>query len=88
MTTYTDNFNRANGAISVGNAAWVALSGYTILTPMPGTLLYRQRHTEIVDRDLGKYNFFNCVLRPKLPLEKFYERVGELWRIRLGDTVL
>jgi len=30
MTTYTDNFNRANGAISVGNAAWVALSGYTI----------------------------------------------------------
>ena len=30
MAIYTDDFNRTNGAISVGNAAWVARSGYTI----------------------------------------------------------
>jgi radical SAM superfamily enzyme YgiQ (UPF0313 family) len=76
----------ALGEFAAGHS--VALSGYTILTPMPGTTLYRARQGEIVDHDLGKYNFFNCVLRPKLPLEQFYERVGELWRIRLGDTVL
>ena len=83
---YGDEDFAALGEFAAGHS--VALSGYTILTPMPGTVLYRQRHAEIVDHDLGKYNFFNCVLRPKLPLEKFYQRVGELWRIRLGDTVL
>lgn len=66
----------------------VALSGYTILTPMPGTELYRTMAPELVNHDLGLYNFFNCVLRTKLPLDRFYERVGELWRIRLGDVVL
>jgi len=66
----------------------VALSGYTILTPMPGTALHRQREAEIVDRDLTRYNFFNSVMRTRLPLERFYERVGAMWRIRLGqDTV-
>jgi radical SAM superfamily enzyme YgiQ (UPF0313 family) len=76
----------ALGEFAAGHS--VALSGYTILTPMPGTVLYRERQQDIVDFDLGKYNFFNCVLRPKLPLERFYQRVGELWRIRLGETVL
>jgi hopanoid C-3 methylase len=66
----------------------VALSGYTILTPMPGTALFRTMAADIIDRDLGKYNFFNCVCRTRLPLERFYARVGELWRIRLGATVL
>jgi hypothetical protein len=62
----------------------VALSGYTILTPMPGTVLYRNLASQIVDGDLEKYNFFNCVLPTRLPLERFYERVGALWSIRQG----
>jgi radical SAM superfamily enzyme YgiQ (UPF0313 family) len=62
----------------------VAFAGYTILTPMPGTPLHRELDPEIVDRDLARYNFFNCVLRTRLPLERFYQRCGALWRIRLG----
>jgi hopanoid C-3 methylase len=66
----------------------VALSGYTILTPMPGTVLYDRMASEIVDRDLEKYNFFNCVLRTRLPLERFYQRVGALWAIRQGGLTV
>lgn len=66
----------------------VALAGYTILTPMPGTQLHHEMSDQIVDHDLSSYNFFNCVLETKLPLEKFYERVSELWRIRLGSEVI
>jgi len=66
----------------------VAYAGYTILTPMPGTSLYREVEGEIVDRDLDKYNFFNCVLEPKLPIDEFYERVASLWTIKEGTDVI
>ncbi len=66
----------------------VAFAGYTILTPMPGTPLHRELEGRIVDRDLAAYNFFNCVLRTRLPLERFYERCGALWRIRLGRRTI
>ena len=55
---------------------------------MPGTALYRQLADRIVDHDLASYNFFNCVLETKLPLERFYEQVSDLWRIRLGAEVI
>jgi radical SAM superfamily enzyme YgiQ (UPF0313 family) len=66
----------------------VALAGYTILTPMPGTQLYGEMSDTIVDHDLSTYNFFNCVLETAMPLETFYEQVSELWRIRLGSEVI
>jgi hopanoid C-3 methylase len=65
-----------------------AYAGYTILTPMPGTELYREEAARIVDRDLARYNFFNCVLPTTLPLERFYEEVGKLWLIRSGTEVI
>jgi len=63
-------------------------AGYTILTPMPGTALYRQMEPEIIDHDLSKYNFFNQVLRTRLPREDFLNSVGGLWSIRTGTHVL
>jgi hopanoid C-3 methylase len=66
----------------------VVYAGYTILTPMPGTVLYREVRDQIIDHDLSKYNFFNCVLKPELPMEKFYESVGSLWKIKLGKDVI
>ncbi|MHB8835495.1 MAG: B12-binding domain-containing radical SAM protein [Candidatus Methylomirabilia bacterium] len=66
----------------------VAFAGYTILTPMPGTPFHREVAADIIDRDLAKYNFFNCVLKTKLPRERFYERVGALWPIRLGSETI
>ena len=66
----------------------VVYAGYTILTPMPGTVLYNQVKEEIIDFDLAKYNFFNSVMKTKLPLEKFYESVGSLWKIKIGKDII
>ncbi len=66
----------------------VVYAGYTILTPMPGTVFYNQVKDQIIDFDLKKYNFFNSVMKTKLPLEKFYENVGKLWLIKKGTDVL
>jgi radical SAM superfamily enzyme YgiQ (UPF0313 family) len=66
----------------------VTYAGYTILTPMPGTPFYNEVQDQIIDFDLSKYNFFNSVLKTKLPLEKFYENVGKLWLIKKGNDVI
>lgn len=66
----------------------VTYAGYTILTPMPGTPFYDEIKDQIIDFDLSKYNFFNSVLKTKLPLEKFYENVGKLWLIKKGTDVI
>lgn len=66
----------------------VTYAGYTILSPMPGTPFYNEVKDQIIDFDLSKYNFFNSVLKTKLPLEKFYENVGKLWLIKKGTDVI
>jgi radical SAM superfamily enzyme YgiQ (UPF0313 family) len=66
----------------------VVYAGYTILTPMPGTDYYDEMKDQIIDTDLDKYNFFNCVLPTALPLEAFYREVGSLWLIKKGKDVI
>jgi len=66
----------------------VVYAGYTILTPMPGTVFYNQVKHGIVDHDYRRYNFFNSVMRTKLSHEKFHERVGSLWLIKKGKDVI
>ena len=66
----------------------VVYAGYTILTPMPGTILYQQQKELITDHDYRKYNFFNSVLKTTLPLEEFYEKTARLWLIKKGKDVI
>lgn len=66
----------------------VVYAGYTILTPMPGTDYYEEMKDRIVDTCLDKYNFFNCVLPTRMPLEEFYAKVGALWLIKKGKDVI
>lgn len=66
----------------------VVYAGYTILTPMPGTILHREIRNDIIDFDLSKYNFFNCVLKTRIPLERFYENAGNLWKIKIGKDII
>ncbi|MFH1437324.1 MAG: radical SAM protein [Pseudomonadota bacterium] len=66
----------------------VTYAGYTILSPMPGTEFYRQVKDRIVEHDLSKYNFFNSVLKTRLPPERFHENVGRLWTIKRGTDVI
>jgi len=62
----------------------VAFAGYTIMTPMPGTPLFEKTRNDIVDMDFDKYNFFNCVMKTKIPLHEFYSEIGNLWMIKKG----
>jgi hopanoid C-3 methylase len=66
----------------------VTYAGYTILSPMPGTVFYNEIKDQIVDHDLAKYNFFNAVLKTTLPAERFYEEVGKLWLIKEGEEII
>jgi hopanoid C-3 methylase len=66
----------------------VVYAGYTVLTPMPGTVFYQQVKDQIIDRDYRKYNFFNSVMKTKLPHDKFHEEIGKLWLIKKGKDVI
>jgi radical SAM superfamily enzyme YgiQ (UPF0313 family) len=66
----------------------VVYAGYTILTPMPGTVFHKQVRDQIIDHDYKKYNFFNSVMKTKLDPEEFHERVGALWLIKKGTDVI
>ncbi|MEW5804000.1 MAG: radical SAM protein [bacterium] len=54
--------------------------GFSVLTPMPGTALYEQMKDQIIIKDLDYYTLTNAVLPTAMPEEKFYERVGDLYR--------
>jgi radical SAM superfamily enzyme YgiQ (UPF0313 family) len=65
-----------------------AYAGYNILTPMPGSELYKSLKSRITDHDLSHYNFFNCVLPTRIPLAEFYSKVASLWMIRKGNEII
>jgi radical SAM superfamily enzyme YgiQ (UPF0313 family) len=66
----------------------VVYAGYTVLTPMPGTVFYQEVKDEIIDFNYKKYNFFNSVMETKLPPEQFHEEIGKLWLIKKGKDVI
>lgn len=66
----------------------VVYAGYTILTPMPGTVFHKQVQQDIIDTNYKKYNFFNSVMRTQLPHDEFHARVGALWLIKKGKDVI
>jgi radical SAM superfamily enzyme YgiQ (UPF0313 family) len=66
----------------------VVYAGYTVLTPMPGTIYYNEVRDKIIDHDYRKYNFFNAVTKTTLPPDEFHSRVGSLWLIKKGMDVI
>jgi radical SAM superfamily enzyme YgiQ (UPF0313 family) len=66
----------------------VVYAGYTVLTPMPGTIYYKQVEDQIVDFNYRKYNFFNSVMKTTLPHDEFHTRIGSLWLIKKGTDVI
>lgn len=77
-----------NSLAEYANSHKVNYAGYTILTPLPGTRLYHDMKDLLIDHDYSKYNFFNCVLKTKLPLDEFYHEMGKLWLIKKGTEVI
>ena len=66
----------------------VVYAGYTVLTPMPGTIYYQQVKDQIIDHNYRKYNFFNSVMKTTLPHDEFHRRIGGLWLIKKGTDVI
>lgn len=55
-------------------------SGFTILTPFPGTEQWAELQDQIVIRDYDYYNLTNAVLKTRLPEKDFYDRLTALYR--------
>ncbi len=57
---------------------------YTVLTPLPGTQLYRQKHGQLLTDDYRCYDTLHAVLPTRLPREEFYQHFASLY----GQTTL
>ena len=52
---------------------------FTILTPLPGTQLYEDKK-HLIKAGWEKFDFFHSVLPTKLPPERFYEQMANLYK--------
>jgi radical SAM superfamily enzyme YgiQ (UPF0313 family) len=55
-------------------------SGFSVLTPLPGTDLWDEVVGEIQTRDWELYDIAHTVLPTKLPLDEFYREYAGLWK--------
>ena len=73
-----EDFDRLTGYITTHN---VDLPMITVLTPLPGTSLYREQQQNIRIRDLDYYTLTNAVTDTALPENEFYQRYAELLKM-------
>lgn len=59
------------------NELGIALPLVAILTPLPGTQLYRARRHELLTEDRRLFDLLHSVLPTKLPRRRFYERFAQ-----------
>jgi radical SAM superfamily enzyme YgiQ (UPF0313 family) len=52
---------------------------FTILTPLPGTQLYRDRYHELLTSDYSCFDTLHAVLPTRLPREEFYRHFANLY---------
>jgi radical SAM superfamily enzyme YgiQ (UPF0313 family) len=55
-------------------------SGFSILTPLPGTDLWDSAKQNVTTRDWEMFDIVHAVLPTKLSLEEFYAEYSRLWR--------
>jgi radical SAM superfamily enzyme YgiQ (UPF0313 family) len=55
-------------------------SGFSVLTPLPGTDLWDEVEPEIQTQDWELFDIAHAVLPTKLPLEEFYREYAGLWK--------
>lgn len=53
---------------------------FTVLTPLPGTQLYEERHAELLTDDYTAYDTMHAVLPTRLPREDFYYEYSQLYK--------
>lgn len=52
---------------------------FSVLTPFPGTELYRQRRNELITNDYTCFDALHAVLPTRLPREEFYRHLASLY---------
>jgi hopanoid C-3 methylase len=55
-------------------------SGFSVLTPLPGTDLWDTARKQVTTHDWEMYDIIHAVLPTKLPLDEFYAEYARLWR--------
>ena len=55
-------------------------SGFSVLTPLPGTDLWDEVEDQVVTEDWELYDIAHTVLPTRLPLDEFYKEYAGLWR--------
>ncbi|MEO8034608.1 MAG: hypothetical protein ABI837_09250, partial [Acidobacteriota bacterium] len=55
-------------------------SGFSILTPLPGTDLWDTVGQQVTTKNWEMYDIVHAVLPTHLPLDEFYEEYSALWR--------
>jgi radical SAM superfamily enzyme YgiQ (UPF0313 family) len=57
----------------------IAFPSFTVLTPLPGTRLFKEKLNEIVNRNYELFDLLHTVLPTRLPLEEFYANMARLY---------
>jgi hopanoid C-3 methylase len=55
-------------------------SGYTVLTPLPGTPFFDRMRARIQERDWARYDMHHILWEPRLGRRRFFELFTETWR--------
>jgi radical SAM superfamily enzyme YgiQ (UPF0313 family) len=58
---------------------WITHLQVTVLTPLPGTRLYRRRRAELLTDDYTCFDTLHAVLPTRLPPEEFYRHLASLY---------
>jgi hypothetical protein len=58
---------------------WITHIQATVLTPLPGTRLYRRRRAELLTDDYTCFDTLHAVLPTRLPREHFYQQIASLY---------
>lgn len=63
--------------------------GFSVLTPLPGTELYRRRSQDLLTRNPELYDMVHAVLPTRLPLAEFYRQLLTLYTrsLPLSQTI-
>ncbi|HEY8476327.1 MAG TPA: radical SAM protein [Chloroflexota bacterium] len=70
------------------NAYNIECPQFTILTPLPGTVLYEEVKDQLITHDPSYFDFLHTVLPTKLPLDQFYQQIAKLYHetgMKLGS---
>ncbi len=72
-----DDFKRLREYV---NRNEITHTQFTILTPLPGTVLHEQRKADLITDDYRCFDTLHCVLPTRLPRDEFYRQYANLYR--------